>query len=98
MYASVTAGEIQPGKMDEYLSIYRGSVMPVISELPGVKHLFVLTDAETNKGMTVAIYETKDDAERTQNSGDYQKIIGMMIGTIVPESISRKGYEVSIHM
>ena len=98
MYASVTSGEVQPGKMDEYLSIYRESVMPVIREVPEVKQLFVLTDAETNKAMTVAIYETKDDAERTRNSGDYQKIIEMIIGAIVPESISRKGYEVSIHM
>jgi heme-degrading monooxygenase HmoA len=96
MYASVSSGQVQPGKLDEYLSIYRESVKPVIEGFPGIKNLYVLTDAEKGKGMVIVIYETVADAERTQTSGDYQKVIGMLSSTLVLESVVREGYEVSI--
>ena len=96
MYASVTSGQVQPGKFEEYLSIYRESVKPVIDGFSGINNLYVLTDAEKGKGMVIVIYETEADAERTQTSGDYQKVIGMLSSTLVLESVVREGYEVSI--
>jgi heme-degrading monooxygenase HmoA len=96
MYASVTSGTIQPGKLDEFLTVYRESAIAFIKEFSGIKHFFVLTDAETNKGMSIAIYETEADAERTQTSGDFQKAVGLLASTLVAESITREGYEVSI--
>jgi heme-degrading monooxygenase HmoA len=98
MYASVSSGQVQPGKLDKYLSIYRESVKPVIEGFPGIKNLYVLTDAEKGKGMVIVIYETVADAERTQASGDYQKVIGMLSSTLVLESVVREGYEVSIQI
>ena len=98
MYASVSTGQVQPGKMDEFLSIYRESVKPLIEGFPGVKNLYVLTNAEKDKGMTIALYETEADAERTQTSGDFQKAMGMLSSTLVLESVVREGYEVSIQI
>jgi heme-degrading monooxygenase HmoA len=96
MYASVTSAKVQPGKMDEFLKIYQESVKPTVMGFPGIKNLYVLTNAETETGMAVAIYETEADAERSQNSGDYQKVIGMVASTLILESLKREGYEVSI--
>jgi hypothetical protein len=98
MYASVTTGKIQPGKVEEYLTIYRESVKPVMEKIPGLKHVYGLADPETGEGMTIGLYETKADAERTQASGDYQKVAMMLASTLVLESLARKGYEVIIEV
>lgn len=98
MYASVTSAKLQPGKVDEFLATYRESVLPIVKAFPGLTHLYVLTDANTNQGMTIAFYATAADAERTQANGDFQKAIGLVAGTLVLESIERKGYEIGLEI
>lgn len=96
MYASVTSAKLQPGKLDEFLATYRASVLPIVKDFPGLTHLYVLTDANTNQGMSIAFYETETDAERTQANGDFQKAIDILASTMVIASIERKGYEIGI--
>ena len=96
MYASVTSAKLLPGKLDEFLATYQKSVIPIAKEVPGLEHLYILTDANSNKGMSVALYETKADAERTQASGDYQKAIGLLMSTMDMGTLQREEYEVNI--
>jgi len=96
MYASVTSAQLQSGKLDEFLTVYRESVLPLVKDFPGLKHLYVLTDASTNQGMTIALYATAADAERIQANGEFQKAVGILASMLVIESIERNGYEVSI--
>ncbi len=98
MYASVTTGQIQPDKLDEFLAILQESIVSQIKDLPGLKNFSVLTDEKINKFMITATYETEADAERTQTSGDGPKIFGGIISLVVPESATREGYEVSINI
>lgn len=98
MYASVSSAQLQPGKLDDFLTIYRESVQPLTKDLPGLKRLYVLTDANNNKGMTVAIYETEADAEKTQANGTYQQAIGLLAKTLVIETLERGGYEVNMEI
>jgi len=96
MYASVTIGDCQPGKMDEFIATWRDSVKPVVKTYPGFKNIFLLTNTELNKGVTIAFYETKADAERTQSSGDFQKVVEILASTLAMETVVREGYEVSV--
>lgn len=96
MYASVATGEVQPGKMEEFLSKWRESVKPMVEGFSGLETLYVLSNAETNKVITIALYETKADAERTQTSGDYKEAVSKLASTVVLESLVREAYEVSI--
>ena len=96
MYASITTGTVQAGKLDEFVTTWRDSVKPMVESFPGFKNFYVLTDVESNKGMIIAIYETKADAERTQSSGDYQKTVEIMAGMVITETVVREGYEVSL--
>ncbi|MCE7981150.1 MAG: hypothetical protein DYG89_08165 [Caldilinea sp. CFX5] len=98
MYASVTSAKVQPGKLDEFLATYRASVLPIVKGFPGLTHLYVLTNANTNEGMSIAFYTTATDAERTQANGDFQKALGMVASTLVIASIERKGYEICIEI
>ncbi len=97
-YASVSTGQVQPGKLDAYLQLWRDSVAPAAQQLKGFKGAYVLIDREMEKGMTIAIYETKEDAQAVQTSGQFQELLAMLGDTLVRESVVRSGYEVSIHI
>jgi quinol monooxygenase YgiN len=96
MYANVTSGEVLPGKMDEFLKIYDESVKPMIEKMAGLENLYVLTDEPNNKGLIIAVYGNKEDAENANTDGHVQAAVGKLASTLVLESIARGTYEVSI--
>jgi heme-degrading monooxygenase HmoA len=96
MYASVTTGRCQPGKVNEWVERWRESVKPMVEGFPGVRNVYVLTNPDKDTGMTIALYETEADAERTQTSGDFQEAVAALADLMVLESIVREGYEVNI--
>ena len=63
MYANVTSGEVLPGKMDEFLKIYNESVKPIVEKIAGLENLYVLTDKSNKRGLIIAYYGNKEDAE-----------------------------------
>ena len=97
MYASVAIFMSQPGKLDELLTAFRDKIVPVIKE-SAIQHEYVLTDAKTNKVIAIALYETEAEAEQMQISGEFQRLIGMMADTLIVESVTRGGYDVSIQV
>ena len=98
MYAKVTSGQVQPGKMEEFLATYRKVVDLMTEGLPGLKNVYVLTNPESNDVSSIAIYESEVDADELENRGDYIQAVGMMTSTLVIESIMRAGYEVSFQL
>ncbi len=98
MYAKVTSGQVQPGKMEEFLATYRKVVDLMTEGLPGLKNVYVLTNPESNDVSSIAIYESEIDADELENRGDYIQAVGMMTSTLVIESIIRAGYEVSFQL
>ena len=98
MYASVTTAQIQPGKLDEFLQLWRERIVPATQQLKGLKQAFVLTDQETGKGFTIAIYETRAQAEAVQNSGQFRELLTLLGDTLIRETVVRTGYEVSIQV
>jgi hypothetical protein len=96
MYANVTSGEILSGKMNEFIKIYDESVKPIVEKLTGLENLYVLTDEPNSKGLIVAIYSNKEDAENANADGHVQAAIGKLASTLVIESIARGSYAVSI--
>ncbi len=98
MYAKVTSGQVQPGKMEEFLATYRKVVDLMTEGLPGLKNVYVLTNPESNDVSSIAIYESETDADELENRGKYIQAVGMMTSTLVVESIVRAGYEVSFQL
>lgn len=98
MYASVTTGLAQSGKLGECLQLWRDSIAPEVRQIKGFKGRYVLTDQATGKTLTVVLYETQEDAQAVQTSGRYQEVVAMLGNTLVRESLVRTGYEVSIQV
>lgn len=98
MFANVTSGDILPGKIDEFIRIYEDSVKPVVEKLAGLDNLYVLTDEQNSKGLIIAIYSNREDAENANNDGHVQAALGKLAGTLMIESIQRGNYAVSIRI
>ncbi len=67
--ARVVTVQIQPGKMDELISIYQDSIVPAAKEQEGFRHALLLSDADTGKAISVTVWETEADMQAGEASG-----------------------------
>ena len=61
MHATVKTAQIRPGKMEETIGIYQASVAPGVEQPKGYKGAFLLTNSDTGKSISIALYETEAD-------------------------------------
>ncbi len=97
MHARLVTVQIQPGKIDEAISIYRDSVMPAVKQQKGFKGAFLLTDRNTGKGVSATLWETEADLKAGEASGFYQEQIAKF-GGVFAAPPAREHYEVSVQV
>jgi hypothetical protein len=59
MYTRIMMSLYQPGKMDEALQIYRESILPTLSQQPGLKGVIVLLGHHSGMAMSITLWETE---------------------------------------
>ena len=95
-HAGVTTVQVQPGKMDELVSVVRESLVPAVIPQRFQGRLF-LADRDTGKAMMIGLWETEAHATRLATSGSYQEQMAK-----VADLLSGPGrtdlYEVSLLM
>jgi heme-degrading monooxygenase HmoA len=97
MHAGVLTFRVAPGKTEEAVLIYLGSVVPKMREQWGFRGGLVLSNPEVDEGYTTTLWETQDDAEAYESSGAYREQVAKL-GDTLAEPPTRKIYEVSIQM
>ncbi len=97
MYARVVTVQTQPGKTEEAIRIYRDSVMPAAKQQQGFKGAFMLTDPNTGKGLSIALWETEADLRAGETSGYYQEQIAKF-AQVFAAPPTREAYEVSVQV
>lgn len=73
MNARATIVQILPSKVDEAVDLYRDSVVPAARQQKGFKGVYLLTDRNTGKGISITLWETVADMTAGENSGYYQQ-------------------------
>jgi heme-degrading monooxygenase HmoA len=63
MYARVINSPLLPDKTDEAVSIWSDKVAPLIKQAKGFKGAYLIGDRGTGKGLTITLWETKEDAD-----------------------------------
>lgn len=94
MHAAVNFIQIQPGKMNEAIAIVRDSVDPAASQQQGNRGFILLTDANTNKAIAVALWDTEADAAAVISNGWYQEQVAKLTDVIAQHM--RGVYEVIV--
>jgi heme-degrading monooxygenase HmoA len=69
MHARVVTGQSQPNKQDEETNVYRDNIVPAAREQKGFKGAFLLTNPNTNKFISITLWETEADMMAGEASG-----------------------------
>ena len=60
MYARVVTSYVLPHKLNEMTVLYQETLLPLIEHQSGFKGIFVLTNPQTNKEVSITMWETKN--------------------------------------
>ena len=93
MYTRVVTLQIQPGKAEEAVRIFRDSVVPAAKQQPGFKSALLMTDSNGGKGIAITFWETEADREANEGSGYFQQQVAK-VGQVVAAPPTRENYEV----
>ena len=96
MYARVTTGYVQPGKMDELNKFTRETVVPLYQQQQGFKGALFLTDHSANKQIAIALWETEADMAAGEASGGYYREELAKMAHVFASAPVREAYEVAL--
>ncbi|MHA2274487.1 MAG: antibiotic biosynthesis monooxygenase family protein [Candidatus Kariarchaeaceae archaeon] len=68
MYARVVNVDVKPNSADEVLSIYENSVIPAAKQQQGFVEAKLMINEETNKGISITIWESEETMLAGQQS------------------------------
>jgi len=95
MFARLTIVQIKSDKLDEAIKIYEESVIPAAKPQKGWRGNYLLTDRKTGKGVSIALWDSEEDAIATEQSGFYQEQVSKFKDVFAAPPV-REGYEVSL--
>ena len=95
MYARVTLVQCNVDKVDEAVNIYKDSVVPAAKSQKGYRSMLLLTDRKTGKGISIACWDTEEDANANEQSGYYQEQLGKFKDVFTAPPV-REGYDVNV--
>ncbi len=97
MFAQVVRVQVQPGKTDEAIAIFKDSVMPAAQQQKGFRNGYLLVDRSANRGIGISLWETEADVVALATSGFYQEQVAKFAAVFAgpPE---REVYEVGVQV
>jgi heme-degrading monooxygenase HmoA len=97
MYARVITAQVQPGKIEEAVSIYRNAVVPAVRRQKGFKGISLLIDRNMGEHLRIVIWETEADTAADEATVLLREQIGKMASTFAGPPITEH-CEVSAHV
>ena len=94
MNAKIVTFQIRPGKRDEVVRLFQEFVIPGAQKHKGFKGGMLLTDPNTDKGMSIALWDTEGNITESEASGYYKEWVAKLSDVFSSVSV-REIYEVS---
>jgi heme-degrading monooxygenase HmoA len=95
MHARVGIIQVHPGKMDEFVRIFRDAMSPSARTQKGYKGVIVLTDRDAGKVIGFSLWETEADARAMETSGVSFQAQADKLKDIIVEVPATQYFEVS---
>ena len=95
MYARVVNVQLKQGMLDEAKRIVNDSVVPALKEQKGFKSQFLLTQQDTNKAISINLWETEADLTAFETSPLYREVLGKL-AAVRAAPPTGQAYEVSV--
>jgi len=94
MFAKVVNFQIKPGKRDEVVRLFQEFVIPGAEKQKGFKGGLLLTNSNTGKAASIALWETEADIKASEASGYYKEWVTKLSDALATPPV-REIYEVS---
>ena len=77
MFIRMTFVHFKPGTMPDVQALYNQFVIPKMKEQPGLRFVHFLEQVdEQDAGISIAAWDTREDAETYEHSGVYPQLLG----------------------
>ena len=97
VHAKVLTAQVQPGKLDEVISISQDSVVPALKQQKGFKSYLVLTQESAGKELAITLWETEADGRNWEIDSRNQELAARIMPLIAgPPTVEL--YEVSVRV
>ena len=71
MHARAATIQIQPGKMQEFIDLFKETMAPVVKAQKGFQGQYLMTDASSAKALAISLWETESAMLATESSSGY---------------------------
>jgi quinol monooxygenase YgiN len=95
VYARAVTNQIQAGKIDEWLTLIRDSVVPALKERDGFLGFVALVDREQGKTIGYSTWDSETALAVSESSGNYQAQIAKL-GAVLASPPVREAYELTV--
>src|SRR4051794_10477049 len=95
MYSRITAGNVQPDRIDEFMSVFKEAIVPAMKQQTGNRGGRLLTDQETGRVIAVSMWENVADLEAGEASGYLQAQVAKNIHLFIEPPVIEQ-YEICL--
>lgn len=94
MFARTTTMQLKIAFIDDALKVYRESIVPAALAQKGLIELKLFLDRQSGKTISMAIWETEEDAKANEESRYYQEQLIKLLSFYASDPI-KEGFEVA---
>jgi heme-degrading monooxygenase HmoA len=95
MFARHVMVTVKKDKLDEALKIYRDRVVPAGKAQKGYRGLYLLTDRDRGKIISISLWDSAEDAAANEASGYFQTQT-VQFSEVLKAPLVKEGFEVSL--
>ena len=95
MFARQTRLQFRIERIDEAIKIYKESIIPAAKSQKGFKKLYLFLDRLNGKAVSIALWESEEDALANEESHYYQEQLVKLMHLYTAPPI-REGFEVIV--
>lgn len=95
MFARLTIAQIKLDRIDQFIKLYRESIVPEAKSQKGYRGAYLLFDRKTGERISITLWNSEEDALANEKSCYYQKQVAKSLLYYAKPPI-REGYEVVV--
>jgi len=97
MYARLTIAQIKSDLIEDFIKLFKKSVVPAAKLQKGYRGIYLLVDRKTGNGISMSLWDSEEDALANERSHYYQEQVAKFFVFYTEEKFPhREGYEVCV--
>ena len=96
MHVRAATVQIQSGKMQEAIDLYKDSVVPAAKVQKGFQGAYLMTDASSGKALSITVWESEVDMMAGESSSGYYQEQIAKFGGLFAGPPTTEHYELSV--